>query len=87
MANQIVDAYKSMDENLTKFNIDHSDDDEDVVDGDDQQEMMQELLSKPLQESYRLLLQDLRFDYISMKETTKYKHHYHSSIQSNYTPS
>jgi ubiquitin-protein ligase len=51
-------------------------------------EIIQEILKMPMPEAYKLLLKDLRFDYMEMKDTTgKYKHHYSNCIQPNYIPS
>ena len=37
----------------------------------------QNVLSLPVQEAYKILLRDLRFDYMSMRDTNNnYKHHY-----------
>lgn len=41
---------------------------------------IRELLKLPLPEAYRKMLGGLRFDYISMKEGTNYKHHWSSLI-------
>lgn len=41
----------------------------------------------PLDKKYRLLLKDLRFDYMDMKEgNNKIKHHYSSNFNANYVP-
>lgn len=93
----IINAHKAMEDIINRFQLQQSDSDEDLM-GDEllkrsqkedetANELIKEILQKPLAESYRLLLQDLRFDYVSMKENNKYKHHYSSSIQPNYTPS
>lgn len=47
---------------------------------------MKNILELPLDKKYRILLKDLRFDYIDMKEGNKIKHHYSGSFQMNYTP-
>ncbi len=47
---------------------------------------MKNILEMPLDKKYRLLLKDLRFDYIDMKEGSKIKHHYANSFNPNYTP-
>lgn len=49
-------------------------------------DMSQEILAKALPEAYRIWLRDLRFGYVSFKESGRYKHHYSSSISGNYTP-
>lgn len=41
---------------------------------------MTRILSLPLALKYIELLKDLRFDYVSFKEDSKYKHHYASYI-------
>ena len=87
MANEIIQAHAAMDKALLRFNGEQSDSEKSDDESANEVQIMSELLRKPLQESYRLLLQDLRFDYISMKDNNRYKHHYSSSIQANYTPS
>lgn len=49
---------------------------------------MLDILSQPLATAYRLLLQGLRFDYVSMKDASanKFKHHYASYISNNTPP-
>lgn len=45
------------------------------------------ILEMPLAQKYKILLKDLRFDYISMKDNSgKFKHHYSSSYTASYTP-
>jgi len=58
------------------------------VAGSDMQDVnMEDVLKLPLRESYRLLLQDLRFGYMNMKESAdKYKHHYSSYLNQSYNP-
>lgn len=47
---------------------------------------MKNILDMPLDKKYRLLLKDLRFDYVDMKEGAKIKHHYQGNFNANYTP-
>ena len=47
---------------------------------------MKNILELPMDKQYRILLKDLRFDYIDMKDGNKIKHHYSSSFSQNYTP-
>lgn len=47
---------------------------------------MKNILEMELDKKYRMLLKDLRFDYIDMKEGTKIKHHYQSNFTANYVP-
>lgn len=45
------------------------------------------ILNQPLDTKYRTLLKDLRFDYVSIKDTSgKFKHHYASNISSGTPP-
>lgn len=54
--------------------------------GEDNAEV-QRVLELPLPKKYQHFMKDLRFDYISMKDTTgKFKHHYSSSYSATYTP-
>ena len=47
---------------------------------------MKNILEMPLDKKYRLLLKDLRFDYIDMKDKNgKMKHHYNSSYQAKHS--
>lgn len=64
-------------------------DDQDFEQLDDQQqeEEMKQILEKPLADKYKMLLQDLRFDYISMKnDQGKYQHYYSSYITEGIPP-
>ncbi len=48
---------------------------------------MSSTLDLPLDKKYRILMKDLRFDYMDMKESpAKIKHHYASYFTANYTP-
>lgn len=50
----------------------------------EEDEFQQILLHKPLNQKYKMLLKDLRFDYVSMKDqTARYKHHYATYITPN----
>lgn len=54
--------------------------------GEDSAEI-QRVLELPLPQKYKHFMKDLRFDYISMKDSTgKFKHHYSSSYSATYTP-
>ena len=78
MAQDIIDTYKTVDASVqASHTFEESDGDE-----------MFDILSHPLAESYRLLLQNLRFDYVSMKDanTNRFKHHYASYINNNTPP-
>lgn len=45
------------------------------------------LTTLPLDKKYRILMRELRFDYMDMKDSpTKIKHHYSSNFQANYQP-
>lgn len=47
---------------------------------------MKNILELPLDKKYRLLMKDLRFDYIDMKEGNRIKHHYSGNFNQNYVP-
>ena len=47
---------------------------------------MKNILELPLDKKYRLLMKDLRFDYIDMKEGNRIKHHYSGNFNQNYKP-
>ena len=47
---------------------------------------MKNILELPLDKKYRLLMKDLRFDYIDMKEGARIKHHYSGNFNQNYVP-
>ena len=47
---------------------------------------MKNILELPMDKQYRILLKDLRFDYIDMKDGNRIKHHYSSNFSQNYTP-
>lgn len=66
----------------------HDDEDDDSQQSSASQEAaLAAILEMPLAEKYKLLLQDLRFDYASFKkEQGKYNHHYSTNIQAHYTP-
>jgi molybdopterin/thiamine biosynthesis adenylyltransferase/ubiquitin-protein ligase len=50
------------------------------------QKEIEDALSLPLPESYRILLKDLRFDYMDMQENNQYKHHYATTALSRTNP-
>lgn len=51
-------------------------------------QLIKQILEMPMPEAYQLLLKDLRFDYMDMKDAKNaYTHHYLSYIQADYTPS
>jgi len=44
---------------------------------------IKEILELPTQKAYRILLGDLRFGYVDLKEGGSYNHYYKTSISSN----
>jgi len=79
LATNIIETFKVVDEALQSS--------DDLESSDDEGEML-DILSQPLAVAYRNLLQNLRFDYVNMKDsgTTKFKHHYASYITNNTPP-
>jgi len=61
---------------VSNYKSDHVDEDAD-----------KKILELPLAKKYPILLKDLRFDYIDMKDKSgKIKHHYSSNFQAKHTP-
>jgi hypothetical protein len=51
------------------------------------EEADKKILEMPLAKKYPILMKDLRFDYIDMKDKSgKMKHHYNSNYQAKHTP-
>ena len=78
LAQDIIETYKAVDASVQASHTFEESDGDEIFD----------ILSHPLAESYRLLLQNLRFDYVSMKDanTNRFKHHYASYINNNTPP-
>lgn len=67
IARQVMDVFKIVEEAVEDYN-DNTDDNK-----------MENILDQPLAKKYRELLKDLRFDYVSMRDSNgKMKHHYNS---------
>ena len=67
LANEILETYKLAEKAIER-----------LTEADTEEVNIQDILKLPLSQSYKLLLQDLRFGYMNMKDNyDKYKHHYH----------
>ena len=70
LAEDIQLTFNIVDEAVAHYREEEGDDDNDA-------DNLEATLALPLPQKYRILLQDLRFDYISMKDAnSRYKHHY-----------
>lgn len=75
IAKNIIATHGIVEEAISKYKKDHIDEDEE-----------KRILELPLAKKYPILLKDLRFDYIDMKDKNgNFKHHYSSSYQKNHT--
>ncbi|KAL4506801.1 hypothetical protein ABPG72_001222 [Tetrahymena utriculariae] len=83
LADEILLTFEAINEACKHYQQEH----EEEEDLNSQQDAINQVLGLPLPQKYKILLQDLRFDYTSFKnEQGKYKHHYSSSITTSYTP-
>ena len=75
IAKNIIETYEFVDDAISKYKIDNVDEDEE-----------RRILELPLTKKYPLLMKDLRFDYVDMKDKNgKIKHHYSSSYTTKHT--
>lgn len=75
IAKSIISLYAELDEEVSKYKLHHVDEDAE-----------RKILELPLAKKYPLLMKDLRFDYIDMKDKNgAFKHHYSGSYQKNHT--
>ncbi|CAD8118277.1 unnamed protein product [Paramecium sonneborni] len=77
IATIIMETDTCVQEAIERFECDQSDEELEEA----KEHELQEILKLPLNESYRLLLKDLRFDYVSFKgQNQQYQHYYEKQI-------
>ncbi|CAD8207678.1 unnamed protein product [Paramecium octaurelia] len=83
IATIILETDTSVQEAIERFQCDESDNEQEEA----KEHELQEILKLPLNEAYRLLLKDLRFDYVSFKgQNQQYLHYYDKQITQAPTP-
>ena len=75
IAKNIIGTFEVVDNAISKYKIDNIDEEEE-----------KKVLELPLAKKYPILMKDLRFDYVDMKDKNgKMKHHYSSSYVAKHT--